>query len=76
MAMNHVLGCSEKEVIAAAVPFSHIAGLMYPLLSIYFNITIVLLERFIPLRFLSGGREIQSNILLFSALYVLCHIAA
>jgi acyl-CoA synthetase (AMP-forming)/AMP-acid ligase II len=62
LATDHVLNYTDKDIISAAVPFSHIAGLMYPLLSIYFGMTIILMERFIPLRFLEGVQKYKATI--------------
>ncbi len=76
LATGYVIHFTPKDIIAAAVPFSHIAGLMYPLLSIYFNMTIVLLERFIPLRFLQAVQKYKVTFfyLVPSMYYAILHL--
>ncbi|MFH1622610.1 MAG: class I adenylate-forming enzyme family protein [Candidatus Omnitrophota bacterium] len=76
LATGHVINFTPKDIIAAAVPFSHIAGLMYPLLSLYFNMTIILLERFIPLRFLQAVEKYKVTFfyLVPSMYYAILHL--
>lgn len=51
--LNHYLGSSYRDVyLCAGVPFSHIGGLDYILMMLYFAATLVLMERFMPLEFL------------------------
>lgn len=61
MATDHAVHFTPGDVIAGAVPFSHIAGLMYPLLSLYFGMTVTIMERFIPLRFLQAVEKYKAT---------------
>ncbi len=51
-ALEHFVDLSDKDIALCAVPFSHIGGFIYILTNIYFGLTVVLMERFIPLEFL------------------------
>lgn len=75
-ATDHVVHFTPEDIIATAVPFSHIAGLMYPLLSIYFGMTIILIERFIPLRFLQTVQKYKVTFfyLVPSMYYAVLHL--
>lgn len=48
---------SERDITLCALPFSHLGGLIYIQVNILFGITIVLMERFIPLEFLKNIQE-------------------
>lgn len=54
---DYFLHPTDKDILlCGGVPFSHIGGLDYMLLMLYFGVTLVLMERFLPLEFL---RNIQ-----------------
>lgn len=76
LATDHILAFTPNDIFAACVPLSHIAGLMYPLLSITFGMTIVLNERFIPLRFLQGVQQYKATLFIMvpSMYYAILHL--
>jgi long-chain acyl-CoA synthetase len=51
-AMKHFVDLTEKDVTVCALPFSHLGGLIYIQNCLSFGMTVVLMERFIPLEFL------------------------
>ncbi len=51
-AMEYFVSLSEKDVTVCALPFSHLGGLIYIQNCISFAMTVVLLERFVPVEFL------------------------
>jgi len=51
-AMEYFVDLTDKDIKLAAIPLSHIAGLIYIQNMIMFGITIVLMERFNPFKFL------------------------
>lgn len=51
-AMTHFVDLTEKDITLCALPFSHLGGLIYIQNCIWFAITVVLMEHFIPLEFL------------------------
>ena len=53
-AMAYFVNLTDKDVKISALPLSHSGGLVYIQDSIYFGITLVLMERFIPLEFLKN----------------------
>ncbi len=53
-AMTHFVDFSEKDIILCALPFSHLGGLIYLQNCISFGLTVVLIDRFIPLEFLKN----------------------
>jgi len=53
-AMTHFVDFTDKDIALCALPFSHLGGLIYLLNCIVFDITVVLMERFIPLEFLKN----------------------
>ena len=53
-AMEHFVDLTEKDVKCAAIPLSHIGGFIYIQNSILFGITLVLMERFNPFKFLEN----------------------
>ena len=76
LATDYILHFSDKDIFVAAVPFSHIAGLMYPLMSLSFAMTIVLNERFIPLRFLQSVQKYKATLFYMvpSMYYAILHM--
>ncbi|MFH1442367.1 MAG: class I adenylate-forming enzyme family protein [Candidatus Omnitrophota bacterium] len=52
--MNFFVDLNEKDITLCALPFSHLGGLIYIQNCISFGITVVLMERFIPLEFLKN----------------------
>lgn len=52
----------KDSLLCAAVPFSHIGGLDYMLFMLYYGITLVLMERFIPLEFLKNIEKYRTTI--------------
>ncbi len=53
-AMGCFVDLSDKDIVLCALPFSHLGGLVYLQNNIYFGLTVVLMERFIPLEFLKN----------------------
>jgi acyl-CoA synthetase (AMP-forming)/AMP-acid ligase II len=53
-AMTHFVDFTQEDIALCALPFSHIGGLIYLQNNIVFGITIVLMERFVPLEFLKN----------------------
>ncbi len=53
-AMHYFVDLTEKDVKISALPLSHIAGLIYIQNCILFGISLVLMERFIPVEFLKN----------------------
>lgn len=51
-AMEYFVDLNDKDIILCAVPLSHLGGLVYLQNCIWFGLTVVLMERFIPLEFL------------------------
>lgn len=51
-AMEHFVDLTEADIKLCAIPFSHIAGLIYIQNCITFGITLILMDRFNPLEFL------------------------
>jgi len=51
-AMEHFVDLTERDIKLSALPLSHIGGLIYIQNCICFGITLVLMERFIPLEFI------------------------
>jgi len=52
--MNFFVDLNDKDITLCCLPFSHLGGLIYLQNCIWFGITVVLLERFIPLEFLKN----------------------
>ncbi|MCX5712140.1 MAG: AMP-binding protein [Candidatus Omnitrophica bacterium] len=52
--MGFFVDLNEKDIALCALPFSHLGGLIYIQNCISFGITIVLMERFIPLEFIKN----------------------
>jgi len=53
-AMEYFVDLSEKDIKLAAIPLSHIAGFIYVQNCINFGITLILMERFNPFKFLEN----------------------
>lgn len=53
-AMTHFVDFTPEDIALCALPFSHLGGLIYLQNNIVFGITVVLLERFVPLEFLKN----------------------
>ncbi|MCM8796067.1 MAG: AMP-binding protein [Candidatus Omnitrophica bacterium] len=51
-AMEFFVDLTEKDIALCAVPFSHLGGLVYIQNLISFGLSVVLMERFLPLEFL------------------------
>lgn len=56
-AMNYFVDLTDKDVKICALPFSHVGGLIYIQNSIYYGITLILMERFVPLEFLKNIQQ-------------------
>ncbi len=52
---------SAKDITLCALPFSHIGGLIYIQNTITFGLTMVLMERFMPLDFLKNVQKYKVN---------------
>jgi len=57
-AMTFFVDFKTEDIILCALPFSHLGGLVYLQNNIAFGLTLVLMERFIPVEFL---RNIQNH---------------
>lgn len=53
-AMEFFVDLSDKDITVCALPLSHLGGLVYLQNNISFGLTVVLMERFIPLEFLKN----------------------
>ena len=53
-AMEHFVDLTENDIKLAAIPLSHIGGFIYIQNSIMFGITLVLMDRFNPFKFLEN----------------------
>jgi acyl-CoA synthetase (AMP-forming)/AMP-acid ligase II len=51
-AMEFFVDLTEKDIVLCAIPFSHLGGLVYIQNCLSFGLTLVLMERFVPLEFL------------------------
>jgi len=61
----------KDSLLCAAVPFSHIGGLDYMLFMLYYGMTLVLMERFIPLEFMKNIDKYKTTIFcIVPAMYV------
>ncbi len=69
---EYFLHPSDKDgLICPGIPFSHLGGLDYMLLMLYFGVTMVLMERFQPLEFLKNIEKYKSTIFcIVPAMYV------
>ena len=57
--MEYFVDLNEQDITLCALPFSHLGGLIYIQNCISYGITVVLMERFIPLEFLKISRIIK-----------------
>ena len=53
-AMGHFVDFKDEDIILCAIPLSHLGGLVYLQNCISFGLTMVLMERFVPLEFLNN----------------------
>jgi acyl-CoA synthetase (AMP-forming)/AMP-acid ligase II len=53
-AMEFFVDLNARDIVLCAVPFSHLGGLVYIQNCISFGVTMVLMERFMPLEFLKN----------------------
>jgi len=58
-AMEYFVDLSGKDIVLCAVPFSHLGGLVYIQNNITFGLTLVLMERFVPLEFLKNIQKFK-----------------
>lgn len=56
-AMDHFVDLTQKDVKICAIPLSHIGGFIYLQNCLYFGITVILMDRFHPIKFLSLIQE-------------------
>ena len=56
-AMTHFVDFIPEDIALCALPFSHLGGLIYLQNNIVFGITVVLMERFVPLEFLKNIQQ-------------------
>jgi len=54
LALEYFVDLNFKDITLCAVPFSHLGGLIYIQAMLWFGITVVLMERFMPLEFLKN----------------------
>ncbi|MCK9603214.1 MAG: acyl--CoA ligase [Candidatus Omnitrophica bacterium] len=60
---DYFLHPDDKDVlICPGIPFSHLGGLDYLLLTLYFGVTLILMERFHPLEFLKNMEKYKTTI--------------
>ena len=58
-AMKHFVDLTDKDVKLAALPLSHIGGFIYIQNCISFGITVILMDRFNPFKFLENIQKYQ-----------------
>ena len=70
--IDHFLSVTDKDVfLCGGVPFSHIGGLDYILLMLYFASTVVIMERFQPFEFLKNIEKHKVSIFcIVPAMYI------
>lgn len=70
--IDHFLKVSNEDVfLCGGVPFSHVGGLDYILLMLYFSSTLILMERFHPLEFIKNiGQHKVTIFCIVPAMYV------
>ncbi|MFH1201419.1 MAG: class I adenylate-forming enzyme family protein [Candidatus Omnitrophota bacterium] len=51
----------EDEIEVAAVPFSHLGGLVYILISLFWGVSLIIMERFSPLDFLKNVERYRAT---------------
>ncbi len=52
--MEYFVDLNEKDIVICAIPLSHLGGLVYLQNNIYYGVTMILMERFIPIEFLKN----------------------
>jgi acyl-CoA synthetase (AMP-forming)/AMP-acid ligase II len=63
MSMDFFADLRENDIAICALPFSHLGGLIYIQNCISYGITVVLLERFVPLEFLRSIQKYRATCL-------------
>ncbi|MBM3249604.1 MAG: long-chain fatty acid--CoA ligase [Candidatus Omnitrophica bacterium] len=61
MSMDFFADLREDDIAVCALPFSHLGGLIYIQNCISYGITVVLLERFLPLEFLRSIQKYRAT---------------
>lgn len=56
-AMGYFVDLTQKDITLCAVPFSHLGGLVYIQNCIWFGLSVVLMERFLPSEFLKNIQD-------------------
>lgn len=56
-AMHHFVDLTQEDIKICAIPLSHIGGFIYLQNCLYFGITVILMDRFNPIKFLSLIQE-------------------
>jgi len=56
-----VSGIKDTDITLCALPFSHLGGLIYLQNCVAFGLTVVLMERFIPLEFLKNVQQYKAT---------------
>jgi len=56
-AMTFFVDFTDKDIVLCALPFSHLGGLIYIQNNITYGLTVVLMERFVPLEFLKNIQD-------------------
>lgn len=59
--MEYFVDLNANDTTVCALPFSHLGGLIYIQNSIFFGITVVLMERFTPLEFLKNVQNYKAT---------------
>ena len=54
LALEYFVDLNFNDIALCAVPFSHLGGLVYVQAMLWFGITVVLMDRFLPLEFLKN----------------------
>jgi len=60
-AMEFFVDLRDKDTTVCALPFSHLGGLVYLLNNIVYGLTVILMERFIPLEFLKNVENYKAT---------------
>jgi len=56
-AMEFFVDLNERDIVICALPLSHLGGLVYLQNNLAYGITVILMERFIPLEFLKNIQD-------------------
>jgi len=75
-AVSYFTELNDKDICLCAIPFSHIAGLMFVQAIVFLGASVVLMERFIPVEFLKLVEEYKVTIfwLVPAMYYALLHL--